>query len=185
MDCRLSGSSIHGVLKAIILEWVAIPFSQGSNLHLLHCRWILYHWATREALSAKDLGSIPGLGTKIPQAMQWGQKKKTKKTIEREGERERRGSGKVLWAVGIACVKDLNPDRGSHIGNSLESRTMSLFMAVSRWSHMPCHLHLLLIYTFIHQLFADTSSESIHPWAGRFWGHSSDWDTQVPGPHGT
>ena len=100
--------------------------------------------------------------------------KKKKKTIEREGERERRGSGKVLWAMGTACVKDLNPDRGSHIGNSLESRTMSLFMAVSRWSHMPCHLHLLLIYTFIHQLFADTSSESIHPWAGRSWGHSSD-----------
>ena len=24
--------------------------TQGSNLHLLHCRWILYHWATREAL---------------------------------------------------------------------------------------------------------------------------------------
>ena len=51
---------------------------------------------------------------------------------------------------------------------------MSLFMAVSLWSHMPCHLHLLLTYTFIHQLFADTSSESIHPWAGRCWGHSGD-----------
>ena len=35
-------------------------------------------------------------------------------------------------------------------------------------------LHLLLIYTFIHQLFADTSSESIYPWAGQCWGHSSE-----------
>ena len=24
---------------------------QGSNLGLLHCRWILYHWATWESLS--------------------------------------------------------------------------------------------------------------------------------------
>ena len=23
--------------------------TQGLNLHLLHCRWILYHWATRDA----------------------------------------------------------------------------------------------------------------------------------------
>ena len=25
------GSSVHGILKAIILEWVAIPFSRGSS----------------------------------------------------------------------------------------------------------------------------------------------------------
>ena len=29
MDCSLPGSSVHGVLQAIILEWVAIPFSRG------------------------------------------------------------------------------------------------------------------------------------------------------------
>ena len=29
-DCSLSGSSIHGILQAKILEWVAIPFSKGS-----------------------------------------------------------------------------------------------------------------------------------------------------------
>ena len=27
MDCSLSGSSVHGILQARILEWVAIPFS--------------------------------------------------------------------------------------------------------------------------------------------------------------
>ena len=48
MDCGLPGSSVHGVLQARILEWVAIPSSrgiyltQGLNLGLLHCRWILY-----------------------------------------------------------------------------------------------------------------------------------------------
>ena len=40
--------SVHGILRARILEWVAIPFSRGSSypgieLSLLHCRQILYH----------------------------------------------------------------------------------------------------------------------------------------------
>ena len=26
MDCSLPGSSVHGILKARILEWVAVPF---------------------------------------------------------------------------------------------------------------------------------------------------------------
>ena len=30
MDCSLSGSSVHGILWARILEWIAIPFSWGS-----------------------------------------------------------------------------------------------------------------------------------------------------------
>ena len=30
MDCSPPGSSIHGILQARILEWVAIPFSRGS-----------------------------------------------------------------------------------------------------------------------------------------------------------
>ena len=31
VDCNLPGSSVHGVLQARILEWVAIPFSRGSS----------------------------------------------------------------------------------------------------------------------------------------------------------
>ena len=30
-DCSPPGSSIHGILQARILEWVAIPFSRGSS----------------------------------------------------------------------------------------------------------------------------------------------------------
>ena len=45
MDCSLSGSSVHGILQARILEWVAIPSSRGSfqstvELYLL----CLLHW---------------------------------------------------------------------------------------------------------------------------------------------
>ena len=31
MICSLSGSSVHGILQARILEWVAISFSRGSS----------------------------------------------------------------------------------------------------------------------------------------------------------
>ena len=43
------GSSVHGILQARMLEWVAMPsfrvifLTQGSYLSLLHCRQILYH----------------------------------------------------------------------------------------------------------------------------------------------
>ena len=51
------GSSAHGISQARILEWVAVSFSRGSsqpsnwNPSFLLGRWILYHWATREAHS--------------------------------------------------------------------------------------------------------------------------------------
>ena len=55
MDCSLPGSSVHGILRARILEWVAISFSRGASCPrdqtCISCinRWILYHWATRKA----------------------------------------------------------------------------------------------------------------------------------------
>ena len=33
MDYSLPGSSVHGILQARTLEWVAIPFSRGLSLH--------------------------------------------------------------------------------------------------------------------------------------------------------
>ena len=31
LDCTLPGSSVHGILQARVLEWVAISFSRGSS----------------------------------------------------------------------------------------------------------------------------------------------------------
>ena len=51
VDCSPSDSSIHGILQARMLEWVAIPFSRGSSrprdrtrVSYISCigRWILY-----------------------------------------------------------------------------------------------------------------------------------------------
>ena len=45
LDCGPLGSSVHGILHARILEWVAGPLSmgfsptQGQNSGLPHCRW--------------------------------------------------------------------------------------------------------------------------------------------------
>ena len=55
MDCSPPDSSVHGILQARILEWVAIPFSRGSSWPR---DWTLVPhisgrfftvWATREA----------------------------------------------------------------------------------------------------------------------------------------
>ena len=49
IGCSPPGFSVHGILQARILEWVAISFSrgifptQGSNPGLPHCRQILHH----------------------------------------------------------------------------------------------------------------------------------------------
>ena len=48
IDCSLSGSSVHGIFQARVLEWIAISFSRGifptqeSNPGLPHCRQTLY-----------------------------------------------------------------------------------------------------------------------------------------------
>ena len=31
MDCSLPGSSVHGILQARVLEWVAVPSFRGSS----------------------------------------------------------------------------------------------------------------------------------------------------------
>ena len=52
VDCSPPNSSVHGILQARILEWVAISFSrgifptQGSSPHHLH----LLHWQATSSL---------------------------------------------------------------------------------------------------------------------------------------
>ena len=45
MDWSPPGSSVHELLQARILEWVAISFSRGSSLSRDQT-WILYHWSS-------------------------------------------------------------------------------------------------------------------------------------------
>ena len=67
MDCRLPGSSVHGIFQAGILEWAAISFSRrskerGSSPVTVKELWRVdehpffhvYHWSTQE-MSSHDL----------------------------------------------------------------------------------------------------------------------------------
>ena len=53
MDCSPPDSSVHGILQARTLQWVALLQgvfrTQGLNPRLLHCRQILYHLSHRGA----------------------------------------------------------------------------------------------------------------------------------------
>ena len=51
-DCSPASSSVHGILQARILEWVAVPSSRGSSqprdqtcVSYISCigRWVLYY----------------------------------------------------------------------------------------------------------------------------------------------
>ena len=59
MDCSLPGSSVHGILQARILEWVAVPLLLGGDdPH----QGIEPASLTSPALAGdvRDAGSIPG-----------------------------------------------------------------------------------------------------------------------------
>ena len=59
VDCSQSGSSVHGILQARILEWVAISFSRGSSrprdqTQVFRIAGRGFNlWATREALNGQ------------------------------------------------------------------------------------------------------------------------------------
>ena len=53
MDCSLLGSSVDGIFRAKVLEWVAISFSRGSNLGLPALK--------ADALPSEPLGKLLGL----------------------------------------------------------------------------------------------------------------------------
>ena len=64
MDCSPPGSSVHGILQAGILEWVAFPFSRGSSqrrdrTQVSHTAGGFFtSWATREARSIRMVAVV-------------------------------------------------------------------------------------------------------------------------------
>ena len=72
MDCNLPGSSVHGILQARILEWVAVPFSRGSSqprdpTQISHNAGRFFTvWTTREAPKGRCWGCLLRcLGNKV------------------------------------------------------------------------------------------------------------------------
>ena len=56
MDCRLPGSSVHGILQARILEWIAIPFSRANTRDTSSAPS-----AGRSCMSQSNLARVPQL----------------------------------------------------------------------------------------------------------------------------
>ena len=116
MDCTLPYSSVHGILQARILEWVAmlssrgIFLTQGSNSSLLR----LLHW---------QVGSLP-LGPP-------GKPKYHLKSLE-EKEREREREEEKCWSVSLTnhvqnlCAKNYTP------------LTRDIKDHLSQWRNRPC-----------------------------------------------
>ena len=65
MDCNPPVSSIHGILQARILEWIAIPFCRGPSRHrdrtwvLPHYRQLLYHLSREVTQLCPTLWVLP------------------------------------------------------------------------------------------------------------------------------
>ena len=71
VDCSPPGSSVHGILLARILEWVAMPSYSGSSrprdqthVSYISCigMWVLYHYtweSHKDIYIRKDHLSVP------------------------------------------------------------------------------------------------------------------------------
>ena len=70
MDYSHPGSSVHGILQARTLEWVAIPFSRGSSqpkdrTQVSYIAGIFTFWVTRKAMQENWSGLFPTQGSNL------------------------------------------------------------------------------------------------------------------------
>ena len=56
MNCSLPGSSVHRILQARTLEWVAIPFSKGSSWPRDQAQVSCVSWIAGRFFTAEPLG---------------------------------------------------------------------------------------------------------------------------------
>ena len=76
MDCSLPGSSVHRIVQARKLEWVAMPSSKessrprtGSRDSYVSCigRWVLYHYHPgKPGMQGHKRVTVVAEGKKVP-----------------------------------------------------------------------------------------------------------------------
>ena len=90
MDCSPPGSSVHGILQAIILQWVAMSFSRGSSRHKDQTR-VSYSFCigrqvylllgpSGKPLQTKNRQQMQDVAFFISEKTTWGQIKGTKES---------------------------------------------------------------------------------------------------------
>ena len=125
MDCSPPESSVHGIGHSkntgvgyhFLLQGTFL--TQGSNPCVLHYRWILYCWATREDPILKEINpeySLKGLVLKLKLQysghLMWriNSLKKTLMQAKIEGKR-RKGQQRMRWLDSITASMDKNLSR--------------------------------------------------------------------------
>ena len=53
MDCRLPGSSAHGIFQARVLEWVATAFSDTQHKNIINRKFTSSEFTTETSLVAE------------------------------------------------------------------------------------------------------------------------------------
>ena len=131
MDCSLPASSVHGILQARILEWIAISFSRGSSqpgnqTHISYAscigKQVFYH--------QYHLGSPP-------HTPQGGQKE----------------NGSLSGPSHIALVKELCSTLSAFFLKTSRTLTLSFIFKVSFWLTSLC----IIGSSFIHLIRTDSN----------------------------
>ena len=154
MDSSSPGCSVGGILQARTLEWVAIPFSrgssQGSNSHLLHCRWILYHLSqlivcgphiSRRSLWWETIGCLQKWGC---WEEDWGESSSVGFSPGAPVEREAQSSGRLHVTHGLR-----GQDRVNQVAQGFIIATHPLSTCPRIWStcdkgYITCRLQFFI-----------------------------------------
>ena len=133
MDWSLPGTSVHGILQARLLQWVAMRYLRGSSrprnqIHIssVSCtgKWILYHFATGKPWGQKEAGLM----------------RKTLETV-RMLEQEPRGAWTGLWPLFLKCPKGTRTSQcGPSAGTSHCVPGMDPALTMTSWQVACCAL---------------------------------------------
>ena len=153
MDCRPSGSSVHGIPQARILEWVPMIFSRGSSqprdqtsVSYVSCigRQVLYHWEMTYPIKKKWRWGIQTvIATVVREApwrrlepWRWGSPGDVcRKSIPGKKDSHARPWGRSMFGKSEGCQGTWRGE-GARLGSP--RRTVSLRKGRLPVFHVPC-----------------------------------------------
>ena len=121
LDCSPPGSSVHGISRARILEWVAIPYSRDLlyNLHsvMIHCLVSLKHPPKKKGeLSSQASLVPPGREHGLSWLYHWktGERSCCSEHVPADGRWEKGARCRAgrCWSIQSTAVGEQNAQRG-------------------------------------------------------------------------
>ena len=137
MDCRPPGSSVHGILQARILEWVAVSFSRRAS----QCR----DWIHNSTSPASAGGFCPSVSCRILNTRTWEcQQKHPKKSLLNPS----KPTGQLLLFSRSAMSDSLRPHGLQHARLPVIQYLLELLKLMSIESGLPSN-HLILFHPLL------------------------------------